>query len=73
MLLVARDGSGGQYINRSSRVLGTVHVADDGTAVVREHLGRYVWRSRDQPRCEGARLVHVSRFSTKSLIVRAGR
>ena len=36
MLLVAEDGLGGQRISRGSRVLGTVHVADDGTAAVQE-------------------------------------
>ena len=66
-------GLGGQCINRSSKVLGTVHVVDNGAAAVRECSGRYVWRSGDQSRCEGARPVHVSRFSTMSLIVRAGR
>ena len=72
MLLVAEDGLDGRRISRGSRVLGTVHVADDEAAAIQECSCRCVWWSADQSRYEGARPVHVSRFISMSLIVRAG-
>ena len=47
-------------------------VVDDETAAAQECLSRYVWKSADQPRCEDARPVHVSRFRIMSPIMGAG-